>query len=141
MKPRKPWIKKVFLIAVIAGVIGTGVGVAAKMDRPDYKEAFNHAKQSAQPYISKGNDKALAGKGANLEKGKREGGYEHHDDGMTAGMAIGGTVLAAGLLFLIIRRRKRDGGILKTKSTHAMITTSDFLDQWENKQTNSKETN
>lgn len=140
MKPRKTWIKKVFLIAVIAGVIGTGVGVAAKMDRPDFKEAFNHDKQIAQQYIPKGNDKALAGKGEHQVKGSREGDHEHHD-GMEAGMAIGGTVLAIGLLFWIIKRRKRNGGMLKTNSTHAMINTSDFLDQWENKQINSKETN
>jgi hypothetical protein len=141
MKPRKPWIKKVFLIAVIAGVIGTGVGVAAQLDRPDFKEAFNHDKQITQLYIQKGNDKALTGKGEQHEIGIREGDHEHHDGGMEAGMAIGGTVLAAGLLFWIIRRRKRNGGMLKANSTHAMINTSDFLDQWENKQINSKETN
>jgi LPXTG-motif cell wall-anchored protein len=141
VKPRKPWIKKVLLIAVIAGVIGAGVGLAAEMDRPDYKEAFNHAKQSTQQYMSKGNDKALAGQGEQHEKGVREGGHEHHNDGMETGTAIGGIVLAAGLLFWIIRRRKRNGGTSKTNSTHTMISTSDFLDQWENKQTNSKETN
>ncbi|RTE10960.1 hypothetical protein [Paenibacillus whitsoniae] len=143
MKPRKRWVKKVLLIALIAGVIGASAAAAAEMVSPEHREAaFNHVKQSAQQFIPKSNEKPISGHvSSEHDKGLREAGHEHHDDGMKAGMAVGGTVLAAGLLYWIVRGRKRNSKLLKSNSTHAILPTSDFLDQWENNLINSKETN
>lgn len=138
MKPGKPWIKKILLTAGIIAIIGVGVSWAAGMNKSDYKQAFEHGKQNAEPYFYKGGGKDLAGPAGRHERGMRGG--EHHGGG-DAAAAVGGTILAGGLLYWVIQRRKKTGAMSAAQTAPVIPSTSDFLDQWEKNQTNKKETN
>ncbi|WP_139492458.1 hypothetical protein [Brevibacillus dissolubilis] len=140
MRSGKGWIKKGIIIALILSIVGIGVKWVAGVDRSPYEQAFTHTKQSVGQFISsQGGEAWAAGPRGHHDRGMRGGGQHHH--GIDGGMIVGGIVLAGGLLYWVNKRRKSSGGILVAQATPVIPTTSDFLDQWEKNQTNTKESN
>lgn len=139
MRSGKPWIKKLLLFAIVLAVVGVGVNWAVGMDKSKYEQALSHAKQSAGQYLAWNKDKALDRPNAHHEKGMRGGFQKHH--GLHPGIAIGGTIAAAGLLYWVLRRRKKSSGTFEANAIPLTSSASDFLDQWEKNQTKSKESN
>ncbi|MFB9328721.1 hypothetical protein ACFFSY_22530 [Paenibacillus aurantiacus] len=140
MRKRKSWFKKAMVLTVIAAVIGGGVYAASEMDNEHEKQGFDPTKQTAQQFVSEHNKDASNGENGHHEKGDR-GEEGHHEEGWDeAGIAagVGGILLGAGFLYWIIKRKKRSNA-----AGHVAVSipsTTEFLDQWETNQMNSKET-
>jgi phage shock protein A len=130
MRSDKHWIKKLTIFALILTVVGVGVGWATGMDRSEYDQAFNQAKQSAGQYIPWNNGKSLDRQNDYHERGGMHGGFQKHHM-LNPGMAVGGTILGAVVLYWVLKRRKRSGGALASHATTLIPSTTDFLDQWE----------
>ncbi len=131
MRSGKPWFKKILLAAGIIAVIGVGINLASKMDRPDY----HHGKQKERTSFmsAQGGGNGWAGPNGRHDRGMRGEGGEH--DGWGAGAVVGGTLLGAGLLLWAIKRRKRPAGARAALAAPIIPSTSEFLDQWEQNQT------
>ncbi|WP_058300646.1 hypothetical protein [Gorillibacterium timonense] len=136
MKVRKSWIKRLIITAGIIAFVGVGIGFATeRMDRSDH----DHGKQGSQLLVSVRDGEGRDEAGDHHERGMDRGEHEH--EGWGAALAIGGTLVGAGLLYGIIRSRKRASGLGAGSAVSVIPSTSDFLDQWEKNQTNTKESN
>lgn len=139
----KPRLKKVLLVAGIIALVGVGASLIAGKEKNEihFKQAVVHVQpkpQAPQAYIVRG-ERDFAGPGDVRARIMHIEGGPHHKD-WDAGIAIGGTLLAAGLLFWFIKRRKKSNGPFESTVT-VIPSTADFLDQWENNLTTKKETN
>ncbi|MNR44628.1 hypothetical protein D3C85_1633980 [compost metagenome] len=63
-----------------------------------------------------------------------------HERGVDAGVVVGGTILIAGLLLFWMSKRRKQSRIVDGANVLANIpSASDFLDQWEMQQNQTKE--
>lgn len=63
----------------------------------------------------------------------------HREHGVSPGVVIAGIILIAGLLLLFFRRGKRSRSVEGANALAGIPSASDFLDQWELQQNQSKE--
>ncbi|SFS54332.1 LPXTG cell wall anchor domain-containing protein [Paenibacillus sp. BC26] len=158
MRSGKSWIKRVLLIAVVIVVVGIGVKFASGGDVSVHQTAIKHVQLKDEPFLPRGDERSIGGmprgEGRDIVVAGPEFGPVkamridgHPREEWNAGVAIVGTILIAGLLFLILKRRKKSPSQshepLHVSAAAPMLTsTSDFLDQWErNHSANAKESN
>lgn len=134
MRSGKPWIKRILITAGIIAVVGVGMHWA--MER-GHSELEHGRTEFAQPKSVNGVNDWGESIGHH-ERGM--GGEEREHERWHAGVAVGGIIIAGGLLYLI-RRRMRSGGRFAANVTPMISSNSDFLDQWEQEQLHKKETN
>ncbi|MBB6671845.1 hypothetical protein [Cohnella nanjingensis] len=135
MKSGKPWMKRILITAGIIAIVGVGINWAMERDRSD----DDHGKRNTEQSMSVSAGKGWGGPDGHHVRGMDGEGHDH--EGWGAGMAVGGTILAAGLLYWTVKRRKRSSAMFAADVTPVTPSTSDFLDQWEKNQTNTKESN
>ncbi|WP_219834630.1 hypothetical protein [Paenibacillus sp. R14(2021)] len=145
MRSVRPWVKKVLVASVIIVAVGAGLSWAAERGRPDGMPAIQFVKQESRPvdnFVGMKGEKFGPGPDIRIrqEKGMHGEGHPEHD-GWDAGVAVGITILAAGLLFWAMRRGKRARRAPRANQFTAITSASDFLDQWELHQNRTKETN
>ncbi|SDW05293.1 hypothetical protein [Paenibacillus sp. CF384] len=156
MRRVRPWVKNALLVAVIVVAVGAGLSTMAGghedeeivrvsqefHGRPvdNMKVEIRGGEVGAVPALR---GEAMTVPGPPPVPVLREGGMHierGHEHGISPGVAVGGIILIVGLLlFWISRRAKRprvaDGANVLTSIPSA----SDFLDQWEMQQNQTKE--
>ncbi|RAP78509.1 hypothetical protein DL346_08840 [Paenibacillus montanisoli] len=150
-------MKKALLVSVIIVAVGAGLSLVAGEHGRDVtvvgvSQEF-HAKPAGDMKVEiRGGEvpavPALRGDAATVPvPGKalmlREGGIRierGHEHGIGPGVAVGGTILLAGLLLFWMSKRRKRSRIADGANVLAGIpTASDFLDQWEMQQNQTKE--
>lgn len=137
MKPGKAWVKRIIIAAGIIAIIGVGMNFAAELiETLDPNDEDQIAEQRV--YVKSGSDRGEADGAYQSGRDDDDEGDEHEE--WIAGMAFGAAIIGAGAWYAVIRRKKRSSGMLAVSAIPALPSSSDFLDQWEQKQTNTKET-
>ncbi|MFB9328715.1 hypothetical protein ACFFSY_22500 [Paenibacillus aurantiacus] len=148
MRIRKSWFKITLILAVIVAVVGCGVYAVSVMDdeHGEQQQAYDHTYKVTEQNASHSGEHGSNGEDRHYfesEDQAEAGHHGHHEDGWDAAMAasIGGTILGAGVIYWIMRRKNRSNWTLAGHAAVMMPTTSEFLDKWETDQTNAKVTN
>ncbi|AZN38767.1 hypothetical protein [Paenibacillus albus] len=158
MRRIRPWVKKALLVSVIIVAVGAGLSLAAGEHghevskavrvsqefhgRPagDMKVEIRDGKDAAVPAPP---EAALRGEDGPVQMMGIKGGkirFERdHEHGIGPGVAVGGIILIVGLCFLLLRRGKRSRAAEGANVLAGIPSASDFLDQWEMQQNQSKE--
>ncbi|MCM3626200.1 hypothetical protein M3194_02315 [Paenibacillus glycanilyticus] len=158
MRRTRPWVKKAVLATVILAAVGAGLSFAVGEHGRDAMKVVRvsqefHGRPAGSMKIEMKNGEdaavpALRGEDAALSipaQGPMIGGRSVHiepglEHGIGSGVAVAGTILVVGLLWLWVRRRGKRSRVAEGSSVLAGIpTASDFLDQWEIQQNQTKE--
>jgi hypothetical protein len=154
----RPWLKKALLVTVIIVAVGAGLNLVAGEHGREVtnvvgvsQEFLGRPAGIMKVEIRGGEDAAVPApriEGATVPVPAqppmlREGGLHiergyQHDIG--PGVAVGGTILFAGLLLFWMSKRGKRSTVADGANVLASIpTASDFLDQWEIQQNQTKE--
>lgn len=158
MRRVRPWVKKALLVSIIIVAVGAGFRLVSGEHGRDFKQVVRvsqeaHARPAGDMKFSiKGGESAAVpvpdmpalrgGDGPMKVQIGGQGGIRrmegHREHGVGAGFVIGGLILIAGLFFLL-RRGKRSRRVEGPNALVGIPSASDFLDQWELQQNQSKE--
>ncbi|SEN51589.1 hypothetical protein [Paenibacillus sp. OV219] len=159
MRRIRPWVKKALLVSIIIVAVGAGLSLADGEHGRDITKVVRvsqefHGKPAGDMKVEiRGGEgvsvPALRGDDASVpvppsapflkEGGNMRFGRDHeHEHGF--GVAVGGAILIAGLLiFWLSKRSKRSRRADSVNVLAGIPSASDFLDQWEMQQNQSKE--
>lgn len=158
MRRIRPWVKKALLVSVIIVAVGAGLNLVAGEHGRDVTKVVRVSQEfhggpagDMKVELRGGEDAAVPaphGEGATLPVPAqapmlREGGIHIErgpEYGVGPGVAVGGTILIAGLLLFWMSKRSKRSRVADGANVLASIpTASDFLDQWEMQQNQKKE--
>lgn len=151
----RPWVKKTLLVSVIIVAVGAGFSLTAGEHGRDVSKVVRVSQEfhgapagDMKVELRGGKDAAVPVPPDEMPLPPfapvlREGGIRierGHEHGIGPGVAVGGAILIAGLLlFWMSRRGKRTGAADGPNVLASIPTASDFLDQWEIQQNQTKE--
>ncbi|GLX71003.1 hypothetical protein [Paenibacillus glycanilyticus] len=157
MRRFKPWVKKAVLVTVIIVAVGAGLSIVAGTHGRDVGNIVRVSQEFHGSPVGSIKGEMRGGESAAVPAPRggegtmpaqvlqlREGGIHIEprlDQGVGTGVVlVGGTILIVGLLLLFMRKRGRQSRIAEGSSVLAGIpSASDFLDQWEIQQNQTKE--
>ncbi|TMV49578.1 hypothetical protein FE783_13850 [Paenibacillus mesophilus] len=158
----RPWVKKTLLVSVIIVAVGAGLSVMAGEFRGGrdvtkvvrVSQEFHGRPAGDMKVEIRGgeNTAVLAQRGEDatvpippippIAPVLRDGGIhiEGYEHGVGPGVAVGGTILIAGLILFWMSKRGKRSRVADGANVLASIpSASDFLDQWEIQQNQTKE--
>lgn len=136
MQPGKAWLKRIIIAAGFVAIVGVGLHFATEI--MEGNDDDDHRGQITEQYVSDldEDDRGRSDDSHERDMDDDDDEYEEWAIGMAGGAAVG-----AGLLYWVIRRRKRSSGRAEMIANPMIPSTAEFLDQWEKNQTNTKESN
>lgn len=154
----RPWVKKTLLVSVIVAAAGAGLSLAAGGQGRDTTKVVTvsqefHGRPAGDMKVEiRGGGNAAVPPPRGLDPQVpgppqapvlREGEIHFkrdHERGIGTGAVVGGTIVIAGLLLLWMSKRgKRPRAAAGPNALAGIPTASDFLDQWEIQQNQTKE--